>query len=169
MIRRASEGDEKAFEALVNAHYEMIYAIAFKWVRNRADAEDIAQNACIKLARAIHTFKNEALFTTWLYRIVINCAKDYQRQAGRIRAYESDDASDGQPAANDSPEKHLYAKDMLDSVYALPDKERDAILLVFGEEMTHGAAAQILGVSEVTVSWRIHNARKRLRKKMEAL
>ncbi|MEE9355813.1 MAG: RNA polymerase sigma factor [Methylococcaceae bacterium] len=76
----AGLGDRKAFECLVSRHYATMYKIAFKWCGNQADAQDITQNACLKLARSIASFRGEAAFTTWLYRLVINTAKDWQRQ-----------------------------------------------------------------------------------------
>ncbi len=76
LIQRAGAGDARAFEVLVNRHYGTMFKMAFKWCRNRADAEDVTQNACIKLARALKTYEHKAAFTTWLYRLVINTAID---------------------------------------------------------------------------------------------
>ncbi len=159
LVRKARNGDVIAFETLVNRHYERMYAIAFKWTRNRHDAEDITQNACIKLGRGIRSLHNETLFSTWLYRIVINAAKDFQRQAGRLKTGENFNDTESH---NPTPEKQLYSRELLDVVYSLPQKEKDAILLVFGEGLSHGAAAQILECAETTVSWRIYRARERI-------
>ena len=60
-----------------------MFKMAFKWCGNRADAEDITQNACIKLARALKTYEHKAAFTTWLYRLVINTAIDMKRHEKR--------------------------------------------------------------------------------------
>ncbi len=163
LVRLARNGDSRAFETLVNRHYERMYAIAFKWTRSRADAEDITQNACIKLAHGIRSLHNEALFMTWLYRIVINAAKDYQRQSGRMH---TDCEVEGFESPAPNPEHEIYSKEVISEIYSLPPKERDAILLVFGEGLSHGAAAQILECAETTVSWRIFRARDRLARKL---
>lgn len=162
LIISARDGDPKAFEMLINRYYERMYAIAFKWSRNRADAEDITQMACINMAKGIRGLHNELLFQTWLYRVVINAAKDFYRQYKRTETLpdKKEHASE-----TSSPEDILYAQEILREIYSLPEKEKDAILLVFGEGLSHGAAAQILGCAETTISWRIHRARARLDKR----
>jgi RNA polymerase sigma-70 factor (ECF subfamily) len=168
LVRLARSGDSRAFEKLITRHYERMYATAYKWTRNRADAEDVTQNACIKMARSIYDLKKEATFNSWLYRLVLNTARDYQRQAGRIHVRETvneEEMLTGQ--SKDSPEKDYYARQVVGEIYTLPEKERDALLLVYSEELSHGEAARVLGIAESTVSWRIHSARKRLQKRLE--
>ncbi len=157
LVRKARAGDDQAFEVLINRHYERMYAIAFKWTRNAADAEDVTQTACINMARGIRKLLDERTFTTWLYRVVVNAAKDFFRQNKRTEALsEKDDvASPGQ-----NPEEALYTRQMLGEIYNLPEKEKDAILLVFGESLSHAQAAKVLGCAETTISWRIHKARE---------
>lgn len=159
LIRRACAGEARAFEALVNRHYAVMFKMAFKWAQNRQDAEDITQNACIKLARALKSFEHKAAFTTWLYRLVINTAIDMKRQEKRHQQAqgEIDDLPSG-----DNPEAALYAREVMQHVAALPAKEKAAVLLVFSEGLTHAEAAYVMGVKESTVSWYIHEARKKL-------
>ena len=76
LIRRAQDGNASAFGELVDSHYDTIYRFAWKWCRHRANAEDIAQQACIKLAASLAQFRFEAAFTSWLYRLVVSCAQD---------------------------------------------------------------------------------------------
>ncbi len=158
LIRAAQGGDAQAFEALVNMHYETIYRMAFKWCGNKTEAEDIAQEACIKLARGIKAFRFESAFTSWLYRLVINTAKDWYKKVNR------QPSSDGLEAVqtNDTTEEQVYAREVLSEVYKLPESEKEALILVMGEGLSHKEAAKILGCKESTVSWRIHEARKKL-------
>ena len=159
LVLRARNGDSRAFEILVTRHYERMYAIAFKWTRNAADAEDVTQMACINMARGIRNLRNEKIFTTWLYRVVVNAAKDFFRQNKRAETL----PENAEPVSNDSsPEENLYTQEVLGEIYALPEKEKDAILLVFGEGLSHSEAAKVLGCAETTISWRIHKARERL-------
>lgn len=159
LVKQACGGDAKAFELLVNRHYDTIFRFAFQWCRNQSDAEDIAQNVCINLARAIHGFKGRAKFTTWLYRVVINTAIDWQRQNQRHRATVLDDEIASEAA---DAETTVLAHEVLRQIDLLPEKEKMALLLVAAEDMTHAEAAIIMQVKESTVSWYVHEARKKL-------
>lgn len=164
LIREAIDGNSYAFEQLVRRHYMMMYKVAFKWCGRREDAEDIAQNACIKLGQNIRSFRFDAAFTTWLYRIVINTAKDYKRkQRNEVPLFEEMDL----PASGQNQEDTLMAKQLLMVVERLPPKLREAVILVFCEDMSHRQAAEVLGCAESTVSWRIHQARKKIDNSLE--
>lgn len=158
LILAAQGGDAAAFESLVTMHYETMYKMAFKWCGNQTNAEDITQEACMKLARGLGSFKFNSAFTSWLYRLVINAAKDFYKQAGRMPL--SDGLETAQVVAGS--EERLFAREVLAEVARLPEGEKEAVLLVFSEGLSHKEAADILGCKERTVSWRIHEARKKL-------
>ncbi len=159
LIEQATRGDARAFEALVNRHYDTMFRMAFKWCGNRNDAEDVTQNACIKLARSLKTYERKAAFTTWLYRLVINTAIDMQRAEKR---HDHAQSEADEMAGGDNPESAYYAQEMMRQIGKLPEKEKTALLLVFGEGMNHAEAAFVMAVKESTVSWYIHEARKKL-------
>lgn len=118
---------------------------------------------CIKLAQSVYQFGGGAAFTTWLYTVVMNTARDWQRSQGRHRrGAVTLEIVENKAINADNPERHLEQKQQLERVAALPEAERDAIWLVFGEGLSHKAAADILGCAEGTVSYRIHEARKKL-------
>lgn len=160
LVRLACGGEARAFEVLLERHYDRIYRIAFKWCRNQSDAEDITQTACIKLARAIHSFKGRAVFTSWLYRITINTAIDWQRQ-NRGTDVEALDPESGAVVSAEAETRLIVGEDMA-RVLALPEKEKTALILVLGEGLSHAEAALVMEVKESTVSWYIHEARKKL-------
>ena len=160
MIKRAQAGDRRAFETLLQEYYDVMFRMAFKWCDNRADAEDVTQNACIKLARVIGSFRFESAFTSWLYRLVINTAIDWQKANHKKHSLLSNSLPGGPDA-----EKDMQHKEALAQVLALPEKEKTALLLVFSEGMTHAEAAAVMDVKESTVSWYIHEARKKLTEK----
>ena len=85
LIRRAQGGDATSFAELLDLHYDTIYRFAWKWCGHAANAEDIAQLACMKLATSLTQFRFQAAFTSWLYRLVISCAQDWQRVAAASR------------------------------------------------------------------------------------
>ncbi len=173
LITSAQAGDERAFEQLLEYRYDTIYRFAYKWCGNKSDAEDITQQACIKLARGLSQYKHEAAFSTWLYRLVINCAKDWQRQQQRHThesEYEASSAASNESAIEsntklDEPHRGdliIYLNQLLAWLAQLGEEFKETILLVFGEGLSHGEAAKILQIKESTVSWRIHNVRKKL-------
>jgi RNA polymerase sigma-70 factor (ECF subfamily) len=167
LLARASAGDRTAFARLVEMHYDLIFRIAWRWSGSREDGEDIAQEVCIRLAKAIRGWRGEAAFTTWLYVLTMNAARDHGRRRARqmllARAVHVQALVEGAEAAADDPAEALW-----EAVRGLPEKQRDAVLLVHGEGLSHAAAAAAMGCSESTVSWHIHEARKRLRKMLDA-
>jgi RNA polymerase sigma factor (sigma-70 family) len=162
IIQRACRGDRDAFSMLVETHYDFIHAVAWRWSGAAGDAEDIAQEVCIRLAQAIRGFKGASAFRTWLYTLTLNAVRDHQRQAARRKRNEERLASDPVYAATDDGADGqgdwLWA-----AVRTLPEKQRDTVLLVHAEGLSHAAAAEIIGCSEKTVSWHLHEARKRLK------
>ncbi|MEZ5857036.1 MAG: RNA polymerase sigma factor [Hyphomicrobiaceae bacterium] len=167
----AAGGDAAAFEALIERNYDLIYRLAWRFIGHREAAEDVAQTVCIKLADAIHAFRGESALRTWIYRITYNATVDHIRQHQRMAATEPSQvlrlANEVLPTVP-SPEEELLGSELWGAVRALPDQQRDAVLLVYAEDMSHAEAARTMGVSEKTVSWHIHAARKRLKTMLES-
>jgi RNA polymerase sigma-70 factor (ECF subfamily) len=159
LIRMACAGDARAFEDLLARHYDTIFRFSFQWCRNESDAQDITQTVCIGLARAIHHYKGKAKFTTWLYRVVINTAIDWQRQNKRHLAGE---LHEDMASSTAGAETTVLAYEVLRQIERLPEKEKTALLLVVTEDMSHAEIAVIMQVKESTVSWYVHEARKKL-------
>lgn len=163
LIARARAGDRQAFARLIEDNYDFIFRTACKWSGRRSEADDIAQEVCIKLATAIQSFDGRSAFTSWLYRVTLNAVRDHQRAQVR-RGRHIDALAEVHP--EDSPpdqEDRVAVRELWAAVRQLPEQQRDAVLLVYGEEMTHAAAAAIMGCKEGTVSSHIHDARKTLR------
>lgn len=160
LVARAALGDRKAFAQLLETQYDFILRTAWKWTRNQADAEDVAQEACVRLAKAITRFKGEGRFTTWLYALVLNVARDAGRKTRR-------EAAKGQAwLVTEGISQHGrddVAEDLWHAVDRLPDKQKDVVILVYSEGLTHAQTADILGLAEATVSWHLHEARKSLK------
>ena len=168
LITKAQAGDHLSFAALADRHYMTVYRFAFKWCRSREDAEDITQEVFIKLVGKIHLFDRRSKFTTWLYRITSNCAMDYARKNSKWTNNTLTDSLENGVIASSQPgpENNVIAKGILKVVGDLPDKLKEAMLLVYAEGMNHKEAAQIIGCAETTVSWRIFKAKRKLRKVM---
>ena len=172
MIRDAQAGGREAFSRLVETHYDLMFRCALKYLGVREDAEDVTHQACIKLAGSIGQFRFESAFSSWLYRLVLNCARDFLRKS-RPRSEESRasvecrDCSeyceeDAGEAPGNTAEAQILLVQVMRKIGKMGDGYREAVVLVLGEGLTHGEAAEVLGVRESTVSWRIHEVRKQL-------
>lgn len=163
LARRAAGGDRASFSSLIERHYDFIHRIAWRLTGNRDEAEDVAQDVCVRLAQAIRGYRAGSAFTTWLYAIVLNAVRDggrrKAREAVRTQAYLAQALIDGEAA----PEPDDAAERLWEAVRRLPDKQCQAVTLVYGEALTHAEAADLMGCAEATVSWHIHEARKRLK------
>jgi RNA polymerase sigma-70 factor (ECF subfamily) len=150
-----------SFEALLNRYYDLVYRFAYKWCGNTADAEDITQQVCIKLARNLIQYRFESAFSSWLYRMVINCAKDWYKSQ---RRHQSDDLSliDEPISSSDHAATYVYLGQILLLLEKMADGFKETALLVYAEGLTHAEAAKILAIKETTVSWRLHEIRKQL-------
>lgn len=163
LIQRASGGDAKAFAELLDLHYDTIYRFAWKWCGHKANAEDIAQLACIKLASSLPQYRFQAAFTSWLYRLVISCAHDWQRGQQR---HEHELLTDDEPAAHaEQSFDGIYLAQLLAQLDSLGEGMKDTALLVHSEGMSHAEAGAVLGVSESTISWRVHTIRRQMAKR----
>ncbi len=159
LIKKAQKGDARAFETLLERNYDTLFRFAYKWCGSREDAEDVTQQACIKVARSLAQFRFESAFSSWLYRLVINCAKDWSRSQSRHCGEPID--PDTQPATNGNAiETQVYTWQLLQELDSLPDGLKETLLLVHAEGLTHSEAAKVLDVKESTVSWRLHEFRK---------
>jgi len=163
LVVRAQHGDAAAFGTLLASHYDLIHRTAWRWCGHAADAEDVAQEVCVKLGQAIAGFDRRSAFSSWVYRITLNAVRDLQR-AGTRRARHMQAYAELTPAAQSAEQEAAATSSQLwAAVRRLPEKQRDAVLLVYAEELSHGQAAEIMGIKEATVSFHVYEARKTLR------
>jgi RNA polymerase sigma factor (sigma-70 family) len=162
LVAAARAGDRAAFGELLDRHYNRIHGLAWQLTGSRADADDVAQEVCCALVEKIAGFRGEARFTTWLTGITYNACRDLHRRRRSLRGLtERLTVLAGLAAAPDG--RDAYDAIWLKSAIArLKPAFRDAAVLVAGEQLSHGEAAEILGVAESTVSWRMHEVRRLL-------
>ncbi len=161
LIKAAQSGDGQAFEQLLGSCYDQLFRFAYRWCGNRADAEDVTQLACIKLAQSIGQFRFEAAFSSWLYRLVINCAKDWQRSQHRHQHDDLEQLAE-ETHTDQRAETGIYLRQVLHWLDSLAEGFKETALLVHAEGLSHAEAAAILQIKESTVSWRLHEIRKQL-------
>lgn len=163
LARAAAGGDREAFASLVSGHYDRLFALCFRLTGRREEAEDLVQDICLSLPARLAGFEGRARFSTWLYRVAVNAAHDRRRRAAaHARAAEAWGEWDGGRRADaaDTGERVDWLRR---AMAELPQDLRDTVALVVDDEMTHAEAAEALGVSEGTLSWRLSEVRRRLR------
>ncbi|MBP0484360.1 RNA polymerase sigma factor [Sagittula sp. M10.9X] len=162
LARAAASGDRAAFGLLVARVYDRVYGYAVRLTGNPAEAEDLAQDLCAALPGKLRSFRGEAKLSTWLYRIAVNAARDrFRRQATRARAAAGwGDWEEARQAAN--AEEAARRDWLAEAMACLNDDLRETLALVL-DGVSHAEAGAVLGVSEGTISWRISEAKKRLR------
>ena len=164
----AAGGDAQAFSALITRHYDRVFRLSFRLMGTRAEAEDLTQDVCAALPAKLRAFRGDAQFTTWLYRVVMNAAHDRRRRAAS-HARAADGWGEVELARRAEAVETTEVMDWLTrAMSALPGDLRDTVALVM-DEMTHAEVATVLDVSEGTVSWRMSEVKKRLRKMKESL
>lgn len=162
LVLAAAAGDRGAFAELLERHYDRVHGLAWQLTGSRADADDVAQDVCCTLVEKIGSFRGEARFGTWLCGITYNACRDLRRRRRSFAGLtERLAVLAGLAKAPDG--RDLYDSIWLRSAIArLKPAYRDAAVLVAGQQLSHGEAAEILGVAESTVSWRMHEVRRML-------
>ncbi len=163
LARAASAGDRAAFGTLVARHHDRIFALAFRLTGHRAEAEDLAQDVCAALPAKLRGWRGDCRFTTWLYRVVVNAAHDRRRRAA-VRARAADGWGDWETARRADLAAEAEGRAWLVAAMdALGPDLRDTVALMVEDGMTQAEAAQVLGVAEGTVAWRMSEVKRRLR------
>ena len=158
----AAAGDGAAFASLLDRHYDRLFAFCFRLTGSRSEAEDLTQDICAALPAKLRSYQARAKVTTWLYRVAVNAAHDRRRKrASYVRATTGWGVWEiNRTAANE--ETHAQLDWLTAAMNQLTDDLRDTLALVL-DDMTHAQAAEVLGVSEGTISWRISQAKNALR------
>jgi RNA polymerase sigma-70 factor (ECF subfamily) len=158
-----SDGFELAFEQLFARYRDRTYAIAFRVVGNAVDALDVVQESFALVFRKLHGFRGGSLFSTWLFRIVVNCSIDHRRKrdATWMPAPLRQDAAepiDESPTPRDRAETKELGDQVQAAVSQLSPKLRAILALRYLEEMSYEELAATLGLSLGTVKSRLARA-----------
>ncbi len=175
LIDDLREGDETALAPLVEKYKRMVHRLAMQITKNHEDANDVMQETFIKVYQSIHTFRQEAAFETWIYRITVNEALNFvkRRERRRESPLSTTEETEYDPIVrqkaemtNDpqiNAEKTELRQWVTKAVNSLSLKHRVVVILHELEGLTHAEIASILNCSEGTVRSRLHYARKQLR------
>ena len=180
LVRRVQRGDKAAFDVLVRKYQHKIVKLVTRYVHDGAEALDVSQEAFIKAYRAIHGFRGDSAFYTWLYRIAINTAKNHLVAEGRRPLDHGMDLQDPDQydmhtrlQDTDTPERLLLTDEIQRTVEAaiaeLPEDLRTAIVLRELEGMSYEQIAETMGCPVGTVRSRIFRAREAIDEKLKPL
>jgi RNA polymerase sigma-70 factor (ECF subfamily) len=153
--------DDGYFEELYRTHRTRVYSTAYRFVRNRPDAEDVTQDVFVKVFRKLRDFRGEAAVSTWIYRITVNTALDFLRKKKRRQTVPIDEVAE--VSAGPSNLKHLIEG----MIPQLPEGYRKVFVLHDIQGLKHGEIAEILGISEGASKSQLHRARGRMRELLQ--
>lgn len=165
LIRRYLDGDVSAFDELMHAHEDRVFAICLRMMRNRDSALDATQDVFLTVFRKADRYKEQAAFSTWLYRVAVNTCYDHLRRQKRQRTTsmpEHFDPSD--PRGGDEFHAVELRPDIATALAGLTPEFRAAIVLVDLDGMSLEGAADTLEVPVGTIKSRVFRARRQLAK-----
>lgn len=163
LIKKARQGDRLAFQTLLEQHYDTIFQVAYRCTGHTEDAEDITQDVCISLAHKIDSYRGEAKFQTWLYRIVINACLDKHRKEEREQNYALRYLAFEDHARTNSKDRQQHLAWLYRELAKLKAPFKETAFLVLAEDLSHADVGEVLGCSEATISWRMHEIRHQLK------
>jgi len=172
LIDESLRGDSSAFGQLVRIHQDRLYNAVANFIGDRTEAEDVVQEAFVQAYLKLASFKRNAAFYTWLYRIAFNTAVSRKR---RKRVETSVDRTREQTGSEpvddgDTPGDRMMRDEQASQVHAaldlLSDEHRAILVLREMDELDYDTIAQILGINIGTVRSRLHRARAQMREKL---
>jgi RNA polymerase sigma-70 factor (ECF subfamily) len=175
LILRCQQGDETAFETLVRQYEKKVYALCRRMCRSEDDAQEAAQDAFLAVWRGIGSYRADAAFSTWLYRLATNACLDLLRRekkrGGDVSLDDEEsflDPVDPAPQPEELAERAETRRAVREALDALPDDYRAVLLLRETEQLSYAEIADATGLELGTVKSRISRARLALRNYLAA-
>jgi RNA polymerase sigma-70 factor (ECF subfamily) len=181
LMVRIAKGDNDAFEILVNRHQASVLNLVYRFIGDRTLAKDLSQEVFIRVWQAAKTYKPEAKFTTWIYRIATNVCFNELKSARRRRLFQfrrsnednersiEETFTDGSPTAEDLLLERERSRQISDALQSLPDNQRMALVLKRYDELSYQEIAQIIGCSVSAVESLLVRAKRTLQEKLSFL
>jgi RNA polymerase sigma-70 factor, ECF subfamily len=169
LLAFVQDGSHHAFGELVRRHTERFYRLAYRYVQSKESAEDIVQDAFLKLWEDPGKWRPErnSKFTTWFYRIVVNLCLDWQKKKRPVALDEELPWVDESEAV-DATMIHAQEQKLLEKeIAALPERQRTALNLCFGEGLSNQEAAEVMGVNLKALQSLVMRAKTALRERMK--
>ena len=170
LLHRAQRGDPEAFESLMGQMEALVWRVCWHYTGSREDAADCGQETMVRIWRGLSSFHFECAFETWVYRVAANCCLDFLRKRKRDKAESleplREQGFDPPDPAPDTEEQALRKEEharLREAVAALPEDQRDALVLTQLEGRSYEEAARLLETTEGTVKSRVARARDKLK------
>jgi RNA polymerase sigma-70 factor (ECF subfamily) len=168
LLALVGAGDRQAYHVLVERHGRRVLAMARRMTGNLAEAEDVAQDAFLRVWQHAADWRDKgAKFTTWLYRVVMNLCLDRRRRAPMARLEAAGDPADERPTAEAAVAAGQRERVVADALATLPDRQRAALVLSYYEGLSNAAAAVVLAISVTALESLLVRARRSLRAELE--
>jgi RNA polymerase sigma-70 factor (ECF subfamily) len=162
LVVQARAGDEAAFEALVRLHQDRLYGVALRMTGHPHDAQDAVQDALVDAWKGLPRFRQDAQFSTWLVRVVINRCHDLRRGRPTAAAPPDETLADAGASLETTVEGRRRQDAVIAAIARLPFDQRAALVLHTFDGRSQAEVAQLLGTTESAVKVRIHRARRAL-------
>jgi RNA polymerase sigma-70 factor, ECF subfamily len=169
VIEACQQGDPDAFRLLFEAHRDKVYSIALRFTGEESAAMDIAQEVFLKVLGRIHSFRREARFETWLYRMAVNTCLDHQRRRRRLIPLIEDwleAVRPSKPSALTDLLREEAQGQVREMVARLAPEHRMVVVLRYTEGLSYEEIAEVLGCSKGTVASRLNRAHKILERRL---
>ena len=170
LLAQVQEGNGQDFAILVERHTERFYRLAYRYLQNKAAAEDVVQDAFLKLWEnpAIWQPERNSKFTTWFYRVVVNLCLDLRKKKGAVVLDNTMELIDDHESVDESIMRTQEQQMLENEIAALPERQRAALNLCFDEGLSNREAAEIMGVNLKALQSLIMRAKTTLKERMKA-
>ena len=167
LIAKVLDGDTNAFSVLVNRYKDLVFSLALKMLKNREEAEEISQDAFIKVYKSLHKFKGDSKFSTWIYKVVYNSCLDRLKQYKKNYALVPiDEFNENQVKTLDNAFDALVSQDRKNAIQAclnkLPSEDSFLLTLYYFEEQSLEEISKIVGLTANNVKVKLFRSRKKL-------
>jgi RNA polymerase sigma-70 factor (ECF subfamily) len=167
LLAAIAAGDEAAFGQVVQAHYDLVYRIAWRMLGGPGEAEDVAQEVFMRLWRGADRLHDLRSLRAWLARVASNLAIDHIRRRRRTMPSEFPDLVDPADGPERKAERKAAGMIVDTAIAALPERQRVAIVLTYYEELANADVADVLGVSIEAVESLLARARRSLKERLQ--
>jgi RNA polymerase sigma-70 factor, ECF subfamily len=170
LVERVRGGDVDAYDELVRRHVQRAHAVAYRLLGNREDAEDLVQDAFIQALDRIDSFDSTRAFAPWFFRVLTNRGLN-MRQSRALRTVSEipDDTASSDESPERSAEREELRSRLREAVATLPQRQQLIVQLFEIDGWTSAEIARALGISDGTVRWHVHEARRALREALGPL
>lgn len=168
LMRRVAAGEQAAFHQLARRYAARAAGLARRVTGSETDAEDIVQEALLRIWANAPRWRPVAAFRTWFYRIVLNLCLNRQRRAPFVPLDSTGDVRDPAPDPDEQMERDQAARQLAAAIAGLPERQRVALTLTYGEGLSNAESAAIIGTSVSGVETLLVRARRSLRDQLGA-